>query len=71
MVTMEARSDMIRAVTEQEIPDCVQVIRESFQTVADTWKNRSDEKKSSKNEEVTAWSFTLTVIPVPMKWKRC
>lgn len=37
MVTQEARSDMIRAITEQEIPDCVQVIRESFQTVADTF----------------------------------
>ena len=30
MVTQEARSDMIRAITEQEIPDCVQVIRERF-----------------------------------------
>ena len=28
---------MIRAITEKEIPDCVQVIRESFQTVADTF----------------------------------
>lgn len=28
---------MIRAITETDIPDCVQVIRRSFQTVADTF----------------------------------
>ena len=37
MVTEKVHSDMIRAITEKEIPDCVQVIRESFQTVADTF----------------------------------
>ncbi len=28
---------MIRAITEKDIPACVQVIRRSFQTVADTF----------------------------------
>ena len=28
---------MIKAITEKEIPACVQVIRRSFQTVADTF----------------------------------